>query len=193
MRLTLASASPRRRELLAQIGVTPDAIMPADIDETPQRGEQPRPYALRLAQEKAAAVDVPGLVLAADTVVCVGRRILGKPADADEAARFLTLLGGRRHRVMTGIALRRADGFVSAKTVETSVKLKRLSAAELNAYIDSGEWQDKAGGYAIQGIGAAFVPWISGSYTNVVGLPLTEVAGLLNAAGYPLSYQGIAA
>jgi len=193
MRLTLASASPRRRELLAQIGVTPDAIMPADIDETPQRGEQPRPYALRLAREKAAAVDVPGLVLAADTVVCVGRRILGKPADADEAARFLTLLGGRRHRVMTGIALRRADGFVSAKTVETSVKLKRLSAAELNAYIDSGEWQGKAGGYAIQGIGAAFVPWISGSYTNVVGLPLTEVAGLLNAAGYPLSYQGIAA
>lgn len=193
MRLTLASASPRRRELLAQIGVTPDAIMPADIDEAPQRGEQPRPYALRLAREKAAAVDVPGLVLAADTVVSVGRRILGKPTDADEAVRFLTLLGGRRHRVMTGIALRRADGFVSAKTVETSVKLKRLSAAELNAYIDSGEWQGKAGGYAIQGIGAAFVPWISGSYTNVVGLPLTEVAGLLNAAGYPLSYQGIAA
>ena len=191
-RLTLASASPRRRELLAQIGVTPDAIVPADIDETPHRGELPRPYALRLAQEKAAAVDVPGLVLAADTVVSAGIRIMGKPVDAAEAEKFLTLLGGRRHRVTTGIALRRVDGFVSAKTVETSVKLKRLSAAELNAYLDSGEWRGKAGGYAIQGIGAAFVPWISGSYTNVVGLPLTEVAGLLNAAGYPLTYAGAA-
>lgn len=193
MRLTLASASPRRRELLAQIGVVPDAILPADIDETPQAGELPRPYALRLAREKAAAVEVEGLVLAADTVVSAGRRIMGKPADADEARRFLTLLAGRRHKVTTGIALRLPDGTLRAKTVETAVKIKRLSAQELQAYLDSGEWRGKAGGYAIQGIGAAFVPWISGSYSNVVGLPLVETAGLLASAGYPLNYSGPAA
>ncbi|WP_316014691.1 Maf family protein [Roseobacter sp. HKCCA0434] len=191
--LTLASASPRRRDLLAQIGVVPDAIVPADIDETPARGELPRPYAGRLAREKAAAIEADGLILAADTVVSAGRRIMGKPADAREAARFLTLLGGRRHRVTTGIALRLPDGTVRDRTVETAVKLKRLSQDELDAYLDSGEWRGKAGGYAIQGIGAAFVPWISGSYTNVVGLPLTEVAGMLAAAGYPLDYAGPAA
>ena len=193
MRLTLASASPRRRELLAQIGVVPDAIIPADIDETPAKGELPRPYALRLAQEKAAAVDVEGLVLAADTVVSAGRRIMGKPVDEAEAAHFLKLLGGRRHRVTTGVALRLPDGCVRAQTVQTTVKIKRLSDQELRSYLDSGEWRGKAGGYAIQGIGAAIVPWISGSYTNVVGLPLTETAGLLQGAGYPMTLQGIPA
>ncbi|QPH56246.1 Maf family protein [Pontivivens ytuae] len=190
VRLTLASASPRRRDLLAQIGVVPDAVTPADIDETPKPGELPRPYVARLAEEKAAAVEGE-LVLAADTVVAAGRRILGKPADADEAEAFLRLLSGRRHKVITGVALKGAK--LWTRTVETAVKLKRLSEAEIADYIASGEWQGKAGGYAIQGIGGAFVPWISGSYTNVVGLPLTETAGMLAAAGYQVRYTGLAA
>ncbi len=190
MRLTLASASPRRLDLLAQIGVVPDAVTPADIDETPKPGELPRPYAARLAEEKARAVGGE-LVLAADTVVAVGRRIFGKPVDAEEAEAFLRLLSGRRHKVITGVALKGAK--LWTRTVETAVKLKRLSDAEIADYIASGEWQGKAGGYAIQGIGGAFVPWISGSYTNVVGLPLTETAGLLRAAGYEVRYTGCAA
>lgn len=191
MRLILGSASPRRRELLAQIGVTPDEIRPADIDETPLKGEPPRDYALRLASEKAAAVaaDEGDLVLTADTVVAVGRRILGKPADEAEAVRYLLLLSGRRHRVITGVALRHGDR-VWSRRVEAQVKFKRLSDEEVSAYIRSGEWRGKAGGYAIQGIGAAFIPWISGSYTAVVGLPLPEVAGLLSGAGYPVTFDG---
>ncbi|MEL6127171.1 MAG: Maf family protein [Pseudomonadota bacterium] len=193
-RLILGSASPRRRDLLAQIGVIADAVRPADIDETPDPQELPRPYAERLAREKAQAIPSTAyeIVLSADTVVAAGRRILGKPTDEGEAAEFLLLLSGRRHRVITSVALRTSDG-LRQRTVETAVKLKRLSGNELSAYLRSGEWRGKAGGYAIQGIGSAFVPWISGSYTNVVGLPLTETANLLKGAGYPVTYEGPAA
>ncbi|MGM0584132.1 MAG: Maf family protein [Pseudomonadota bacterium] len=191
-RLILGSASPRRRDLLAAVGVAPDAIRPAEIDETPRRGELPRLYAERLAREKAEAIAKaePGaLVLAADTVVAAGRRILGKPETEDEARGFLALLSGRRHRVITAVALRR-DAREWTRRVETQVKMKRLSEGEIAAYLRSGEWRGKAGGYAIQGIGAAFVPAINGSYTNVVGLPLTETLGLLAGAGYPVTYDG---
>ncbi|MEM6421419.1 MAG: Maf family nucleotide pyrophosphatase [Pseudomonadota bacterium] len=189
--LVLGSASPRRRDLLAQVGIVPDRIAPAAIDETPRTGELPRRYAERMALEKAAAVDAPAdaLVLAADTVVAVGRRILGKPVDAAEAAAFLRLIAGRRHRVTTGVCLR-GPGFSSLRLVETRVKMKRLSADERDAYIASGEWQGKAGGYAIQGIASAFIPEIFGSYTNVVGLPLTETVNLLIGAGYPVALSG---
>ena len=191
LRLILGSGSPRRRELLAQIGVVPDEIRPADIDETPHKNELPRPYAARLAVEKAQAVTAASdeLVLAADTVVGVGRRIFGKPTDVAEAAQFLMLLSGRRHRVITGVALRLGDKLWS-KQVETIVKFKRLSDVELSAYLRSNEWQGKAGGYAIQGIGGAFIPAINGSYTNVVGLPLTETANLLVGAGYNVTFEG---
>jgi septum formation protein len=184
-RLILASASPRRRELLAQIGIHPDAISAPDIDETPRRGELPRAYASRLAEAKArvAAAGPGDLVLAADTVVAVGRRILGKPADAAEAEAFLELLSGRRHRVITAVALRRGDR-LHLRAVETAVRFKRLAQAERAAYLRSGEWRGKAGGSAIQGRAQAFIPWINGSYSNVVGLPLTETAGLLAGAGH---------
>ena len=188
MRLVLGSASPRRRDLLAQIGVVPDEISPADIDETPCPGELPRPYVERMAREKNLAVAADGLVLTADTTVSAGRRILGKPEDAAEAAQFLLLLSGRRHRVTTSVVARVGD-VTRQRTVETRVKLKRLSDAEISAYIRSGEWQGKAGGYAIQGMAAAFVPEIHGSYTNVVGLPLTETAALLTGLGYTVSYE----
>lgn len=192
-RLILGSASPRRRDLLAQIGVTPDDVRPADIDETPLKAELPRVYAARLAREKATAIaggaTADDLILSADTVVAMGRRIFGKPADEAEAAEFLYMLAGRRHRVMTAVALRQGDRLWE-RLVETQVRFKRLSDADISAYIRSGEWRGKAGGYAIQGIGAAFIPAINGSYTNVVGLPLPEVAGLLAGAGYPVTYEG---
>ena len=192
MRLVLASASPRRRELLAQIGVVPDDVRPADIDETPAKAELPRPYTVRLALEKARAVvaEPDELVLAADTTVAVGRRILGKPENAAEAVAFLQLLSGRRHKVITAVAIVGA-GRVWQRQVETVVRFKRLSDAEISAYIRSGDWQGKAGGYGIQGPATAFIPAINGSYTNVVGLPLAEVAGLLVGAGYPVSYESI--
>ncbi len=185
MRLVLGSASPRRQELLAQIGVRPDAIRPADIDETPRNNELPRVYAERLALEKTQAIDLAPdeIALCADTVVALGRRILGKPADAEEASKFLKLLSGRSHNVITAVALRSADQ-VWTRTVATSVKFKSLSDAEISAYLRSGEWQGKAGGYAIQGLAAAYIPRINGSYSNVVGLPLAETANLLNGAGY---------
>lgn len=192
LRLILGSGSPRRRELLAQIGVVPDEIRPADIDETPLKNELPRPYAARLAVEKARAIVSDDLILSADTVVAVGRRILGKPENATQAAQFLLLLSGRRHRVITGVALRLGDKIWS-RQVETVVKFKRLSDVELSAYLRSNEWQGKAGGYAIQGIGGAFIPSINGSYTNVVGLPLTEVTNMLIGAGYPVSFEGVPA
>lgn len=187
MKLILGSASPRRKDLLAQLGVTPDAILPPDIDEDPKRGELPRPYCLRLAQEKAAAVAAgpDDIVLCADTTVALGRRILGKPRDAGQAAEFLTALGGRRHQVITAVAVRRGDRVWTRDSV-SAVKMKRLSDAELNAYLAGGEWQGKAGAYAIQGAAGAFIPWISGSFTGIVGLPLSETAALLAAAGYPL-------
>ena len=193
MRLILGSASPRRHDLLAQLGVTPDAVTPPNIDETPRKGELPRPYCARLAREKAAAVPGAGpedVVLCADTTVALGRRILGKPADAGEAAAFLTALGGRRHQVITAVAVRRGDRVWSRESV-SAVKMKRLSDAELNSYLDSGEWMGKAGGYAIQGRAGAFIPWITGSFTGIVGLPLAETAALLAAAGYPL-YRSVA-
>jgi septum formation protein len=187
MRFILGSGSPRRKELLAQLGIIPDAILPPDINEDPHKGELPRPYCARLAREKALAV-VAGpddIILTADTTVALGRRILGKPADAGEAARFLTDLGGRRHQVITAIAVRRGDKIWSRESV-SAVKMKRLSDAELNAYLASMEWQGKAGAYAIQGAAGAFIPWISGSFTGIVGLPLAETAALLAAAGYPV-------
>ncbi len=190
MRLILGSGSPRRKELLAQLGIIPDAILPPDIDETPNRGELPRPYCARLAREKALAVqaDADDIILCADTNVALGRRILGKPENAGEAAAFLTALGGRRHQVITAIAVRCGDRIWTRESV-SSVKMKRLSDAELNAYLASGEWDGKAGGYAIQGMASAFIPWISGSFTGIVGLPLAETTALLHAAGYPVWTQ----
>lgn len=185
--LVLASASPRRRDLLAQIGIVPDAVVPADIDESPLRDELPPQLAKRLAAEKARAVasaHAGSFVLAADTVVAVGRRVLGKPGNADEARDFLTLLSGRRHRVIGGVALMAPDGRSSIRLSETSVRFKRLSDAETEAYIATGEWDGKAGGYAIQGAAAAFVPAINGSYTNVVGLDLAMAHAMLTGLGY---------
>ena len=195
-RLVLASGSPRRLTLLGQIGVDPDAVIPADIDETPQRGETPRRLALRLAGEKAdiaaklarLRADIgPALTLAADTVVCVNSRILPKCEILDEAEDCLALLSGRSHRVYTGLALVTASGATRTRLVETRVRFKRLSRAETTAYLDSGEWRGKAGGYAIQGLAGAFVVRLIGSYSSVVGLPLAETAALLTGEGYPLT------
>ncbi len=187
MKLVLGSGSPRRKELLAQIGVVADDIRPPDIDETPLSSELPRPYCARMAREKALAVpaDAQELVLCADTTVALGRRILGKPENAGQAAEFLLAMSGRRHRVITAIALRLGDQLWE-RDVVTQVRMKRLSDDELNTYLASNDWQGKAGGYGIQGGASAFIPWISGSFTAVVGLPLAETAALLQAAGYPL-------
>ena len=186
-RLILASASPRRLDLLRQIGVEPDAVIPADIDETPLKGELPHRLALRLAEEKAQAVadiHADDFVLAADTVVGAGRRILPKAETKEEATFCLGLLSGRRHRVTTGMALALPEGCVVSRRVTTIVQFKRLSALERAAYLASGEWEGKAGGYAIQGLAEAFVTGINGSWSNVVGLPLQSVAGLLDGNGY---------
>lgn len=187
MKLILGSGSPRRRELLAQIGVVADDVRPPDIDETPLKGELPKDYCSRIAREKVAAVkaDHEDIVLCADTTVALGRRIMGKPADAGEAAEFLVALGGRRHRIITSVAIKRGDQLWQ-RDVVSQAKMKRLSDDELNFYLATGDWQGKAGGYAIQGPAGAFIPWISGSFTGIVGLPLAETAALLLAAGYPL-------
>lgn len=187
MKLVLGSGSPRRRELLAQLGVVPSDIRPPDIDEDPRRGELPRPYCVRLAREKAEAIPCAGdeVVLSADTTVALGRRILGKPADEKEAAAFLTALSGRRHRVITAVAVKHGER-IWERDVVTQVQMKPLSNEELNSYLQSGDWRGKAGGYGIQGPAGAFIPWINGSFTAVVGLPLSETANLLLAAGYPL-------
>jgi len=185
--LVLASASPRRLELLHQIGIVPDHVDPADIDETPKRGELPPGHALRLAEAKARAVmpHHPGAyILAADTVVACGRRILPKAEDIETARACLALLSGRRHRVYSGLAVVGPDGRVGLRRVLSQVGFKRLAAEEIAAYLATGEWRGKAGGYAIQGRAAAFIPWISGSYSNVVGLPLFETAQLLAGRGY---------
>ncbi len=189
VRLVLASASPRRRELLAQIGVVPDAVIAPDVDESPRAGELPADHALRLAREKCVAVAARpeargALVLAADTVVACGRRILPKAEDAAAARACLALLSGRRHRVIGGVALHAPDGRTHLRRVVTQVAFKRLSGAEIAGYLAAGEWDGKAGGYAIQGRAAAFVRWINGSYSNVVGLPLHETAQLLAAHGH---------
>ncbi len=180
--LILASASPRRRELLAQIGIVPDAIDPAAIDETPLAGEPPLAYAARTAETKARTVAArhPGAtILAADTVVACGRRILPKAEREAEARASQTQRSGRRHRVLGGVCLLAADGRARVRTVTTIVAFKRLGAAEIDAYIAGDEWRDKAGGYAIQGRAATMIRFISGSYSNVVGLPLFETAALL--------------
>jgi septum formation protein len=187
-KLVLASASPRRRELLAQIGLTPDHIDPADIDETPHPDETARMLALRLAREKAAAIAArhpDAFVLAADTVVAVGRRLLGKPDDAAGAAKMLALLSGRAHRVLTGVAAVAPGGRSGARLSETRVRFKRLTREETAAYLASGEWAGKAGAYGVQGRAGAFVAALNGSYTGVVGLPLYETRALLTGLGYP--------
>lgn len=187
MRLILGSGSPRRRELLAQLGLVPDEIRAPDIDESPRKDELPRPYCQRMAREKAAAVELGEgeILIAADTTVALGRRILGKPADAGEAAEFLFRLSGRRHKVITAVAVRCGDRLWQ-RDVVTDVRMKRLSDVEVNGYLATGDWQGKAGGYGIQGPAGAFIPWIQGSFTGVVGLPLAETAALLSAAGYPV-------
>ena len=178
--LILASASPRRRDLLAQIGIVPTEIRPADIDETPHKAELPRMHAARLAQEKAQAISAPGsFVLAADTVVGLGRRILPKAEDRQTALDCLERLSGRRHTVYGGIAVVAPDGRIATRLVSTAVTMKRLHTREIEAYLDSGDWEGKAGGYAIQGGAAAFVKAINGSYSNVVGLCLYATHGLL--------------
>lgn len=183
-KLILGSGSPRRLELLAQIGLVPDAVRPPDIDETPLKGEAPRPYCARISRAKVAAVDAGSddVVLCADTTVALGRRILGKPADLAEARAFLGLLSGRRHRVITSVCVRRGAQ-VWQRDVVSTVRMKALGAQELGAYLATGDWQGKAGGYGIQGPAAVLIPWISGSFTGIVGLPLCETAGLLRAAG----------
>ena len=186
MRFVLGSGSPRRRDLLAQAGVVADVIRPPDIDETPRKGELPRPYCIRMALEKARAVEAgdDDLVLAADTTVALGRRILGKPGSAGEAAQFLLALSGRRHKVITAVTVRR-QAQLWQRDVVTKVRMKRLSDEDINAYLATEDWQGKAGGYGIQGPAGALIPWIQGSFTGVVGLPLAETVGLLQAAGYP--------
>lgn len=185
MAFILGSGSPRRLDLLSQLGLTPDDIRPPDIDETPNKGELPRPYCVRIAREKAQAINAGAddLILCADTTVALGRRIMGKPENAGEAAEFLMALSGRRHRVITAVALRKGDK-IWEKDVVSQVKMKRLSDDELNGYLATSDWQGKAGGYAIQGPAGAFIPWISGSFTGIVGLPLAETANLLQAAGH---------
>ncbi len=185
--LVLASASPRRLELLRQIGIVPDLVAPADVVEQPRAKERPVDYARRAAEAKADQVAPQhqgSFVLAADTVVALGRRILLKPTDLAAARCSLALLSGRRHRVLGAVVLVAPDGRRARRLVTTAVRFKRLDAREIEAYLESGEWRDKAGGYAIQGRAAAFVPAINGSYSNVVGLPLAETAALLSGLGY---------
>ncbi len=187
MRLVLASASPRRLELLARLGVTPDAVAPADIDETPRKGELPVPYAQRMAAEKAAAAAQPGsLVLAADTVVAAGRRILPKTENVEEARATLKLLSGRRHRVLSAVTVVAPDGTARHRLSASTVAFKRLSEEELDSYLKAGEWRGKAGAYAIQGRAEALIRFLSGSHSGVMGLPLFETRALLRASGYPL-------
>ena len=196
--LILASASPRRLALLNQIGIEPEHLVPAHVDETPEKAELPRKLAARLADLKAitvqhkartAGIGAEALVLAADTVVAVGRRILPKAETMEEAASCLSLLSGRAHRVFTAITVLTPGGAKRQRIVETRIRFKRLSTREMEAYLASAEWQGKAGGYAIQGIAGAFVVKLSGSYSGVVGLPLTETAALLAGEGYPVHFN----
>ena len=188
--LVLASASPRRLELLARLGLTPDRVLATEIDESPLKGEIPRDHAVRLAAGKAraaAALAPDGLILAGDTVVGVGRRILPKAEDETTARACLSLLSGRRHRVFSAIAVLGPDGALREALSETIVRFKRLSDAEIDAYIAGGQWHGKAGGYAIQGSAEGFCDWLSGSHSGVVGLPLYETRRLLRAAGIALA------
>jgi septum formation protein len=196
-KLVLASGSPRRLALINQAGLEPDSLEPAEIDETPERGELPRTLAVRLAREKAqkaqervrARDDLKAaFILAADTVVAIGRRILPKPELLDEAASCLRLLSGRTHRVYSGVCLIAPNDAVRTRLVETRVRFKRLSDPDIENYLASGEWRNKAGGYAIQGLAGAFVVKLVGSYSNVVGLPLYEAVALLAGEGYPVHF-----
>lgn len=187
-KLVLASASPRRLDLLAQIGIVPDQVLATDIDETPHRGELPADYARRMAYEKASAAgefDLPegAVVLTGDTVVARGRMILPKAEAEADARRCLDLLSGRRHRVLGGIALRLGDGRIVTRLVTSRVTMKRLTADEIDSYIGTGDWQGKAGGYAIQGPAAAFIRHIDGSYSNIVGFSLYDIAAMLRGNG----------
>ena len=185
--LILASASPRRRELIARLGIEPSAIAAADIDETPLKAEVPRVYAARMAREKALAVaGGAAFVLAGDTVVALGRRILPKAEDEATARHCLKLMSGRRHRVLSALALKYPDGTLRERVSETIVRFKPLSSAEIDAYLAGGEWHSKAGGYAIQGSAEGLIAWISGSHSGVMGLPLFETRALLKSAGFPL-------
>ena len=194
-RLVLASASPRRLALLEQVGLPVDALLPTDIDETPQKGDSPRGLAIRLASEKAATAArirdtkpelANSFIVAADTVVAVGRRILPKPETTEEADECLQLLSGRQHRVFSAVSLIGPSGRESRRLVDARIRFKRFSAMEVDAYLAAGEWRGKAGGYAIQGLAGAFVVKIVGSYSAVVGLPLYETVSLLAGAGYPV-------
>lgn len=184
LRLILGSASPRRLDLLQQLGLSPFDIRPADIDETPHKGEAPRAYCARVSREKAQAIGAaPGeVVLCADTTVALGRRILGKPEDRSEAEAFLTLLSGRRHRVITAVTIATSDA-LRQRVVVSVVRMRQISRDERDRYLDSGDWKGKAGGYGIQGPASAFIPWIQGSFTGIVGLPLSETASLLRSCG----------
>ena len=186
--LILASSSPRRRDLLARLGVVPTRIASPNIDETPHKGEVPRVYALRMAEEKAVAVsrDAGEIVVAGDTTVAVGRRILPQAADADMQRGFLNLLSGRRHHVLSAVAVIDGNGKMRSRICDSIVRFKRLSADEIEGYIDSGEGLGKAGGYAIQGRAEALIDWMAGSHSGVIGLPLYETRALLRASGYPL-------
>jgi septum formation protein len=187
--LILASSSPRRRELLARLGVVPDRIASPDIDETPRKGEVPRVYALRMAEEKAVAVPraTGEIVIAGDTTVAVGRRILPQAADGDMQRGFLELLNGRRHHVLSAVAVIDADGRMRSRLCDSIVRFKRLSSEEIESYIACGEGLGKAGGYAIQGRAEALIDWMAGSHSGVVGLPLFETRTLLRASGYTLA------
>lgn len=186
--LILASSSPRRRDLLARLGIAPARIAAPDIDETPRKGEVPRVYALRMAEEKAVAVprDAGEIVVAGDTTVAVGRRILSQAADADMQRGFLNLLSGRRHHVLSAVAVIDGDGRMRSRICDSIVRFKRLSPEEIERYIASGEGLGKAGGYAIQGRAEALIDWMAGSHSGVIGLPLYETRALLRASGYPL-------
>lgn len=185
MKLVLASTSPRRRELLTRIGIEPSRLAAPDVDETPLKAEPPRAYVARLAQAKALAVEraADEIVLAGDTTVAVGRRILEKPLDEADLRRMLGLLSGRRHHVYSGVCVVGAEGKAKVRVVDTIVAFKPLSAAEIDWYVASGEGMGKAGGYAIQGKAEAFVRYLAGSHSNVVGLPVFETVGLLRSAG----------
>lgn len=187
-KLVLASSSPRRRDLLARLGVVPDRIASPDIDENPRKGEMPRVYALRMAEEKAVAVvrHAGEIVVAGDTTVAVGRRILQQAADAEMQRGFLELLSGRRHHVLSAVAVIDAEGRLRSRICDSIVRFKRLGNDEIQSYIDCGEGLGKAGGYAIQGRAEALIDWMAGSHSGVIGLPLYETRALLRASGYPL-------
>lgn len=186
-KLILASSSPQRKKLLETIGITPDDIVPANINETPKKNEKPKDFALRMSREKALSVaknNLNSFILSGDTIVAAGRRIIGKPSSKNEAEQILKLLSGRRHRVLSAFTLIKPDCSEITKVIVSRVKFSRLSDKEINEYLDTNEWQGKAGGYAIQGRASAFVPWLSGSYTGVMGFPMNEIKNVLESSGW---------